>query len=94
MKGLTSFLLCLLVVSGSAFTTKKPKRKNHPSPIFTATAPTTAEDVNKNVPVAAFVSFSVQDHIEIHEEPLVSPGTAAIACLLTIAIGFGLGYHT
>jgi hypothetical protein len=108
MKGLTSLLICLLLAAGTtnAFTTKKPSKtsKRHTAPLFTATgtaATVRAETTTEAKKTAAvFFSSSAQNdhhhHFEMrtNEEPLVSPGTAALACLLTIAVGFGLGYGT
>jgi hypothetical protein len=94
----------------NAFTTKKPAKtsKRHSAnggsgaPLFTATG--TAATVPRETTVAkktaaVLVSSSTKKdhhHFEMrnNEEPLVSPGTAALACLLTIAVGFGLGYGT
>lgn len=91
------FCTCLLLLNGThAFSTKKAERKGgNPlaSTVLKSSKPFIQEP-DSHASAAAFVHSAVGQYVVTEEEESVSTGTAAIACLLTMAVGFGLGYGT
>lgn len=98
---LVSVLLLLCNLDGaSAFTTKQSDRKR---PTFSGTEATaTAEVHSKRPQPPAFVGPSHQQQqvaeyyswLEDEEEMEISITTALVSCVLTMALGFGIGYGT
>lgn len=77
-----------------AFSTKKVERKGGPV-LAAAALHSSSPFVPEPETTSPFIhSAAVGQYVVIEEEETVSTGTAAIACLLTMAIGFGLGYGT
>lgn len=102
MKAIKTLLVLLLAVVGSdAFTTKKRERrpafKSAPVSMEEQTASTSAAG-SAGGPLFAMPSHSMAPalmHPEAAEDELdIGYGTALVSCMLSLALGFGLGYGT
>jgi hypothetical protein len=99
MKGYKTLILLLLAVFGAdAFTTKQ--RERHPAfqnvPVVKDT-PGQEHSPPNNTPMFAFplMAHAVAIQQEESEDELdIGYGTALLSCVLSIAVGFGLGYGT
>lgn len=104
MKAIKTLLVVLLAVVGSdAFTTKKRERR----PAFKS-APVSMEEQTASASASATGSgggplFAMPPHSmapalmhpqDAEDELDIGYGTALVSCMLSLALGFGLGYGT
>ena len=99
---LVLLLVCCSVEFGSAFSTTKHDRKRpafkgksaEDHPYRQEVQPSSVTAPQQPPTVAAFVNSAALYYVDEEEEELVSVGLALISCVLTMAIGFGIGYGT
>ena len=100
------FLFLLLVSSAAAFTTKKIDPRTRPHPAFKTSATVAKEPKDDATPApvpgpafartntAASMAPAVYHEDDEDDDELIGYGTALVSCVISLALGFTLGYGT